>query len=250
MKHLFILIGISAIAIFQSQAQDPGFRDAQRPRRQNIPIASSTAPAQTSDDTASAAARMSSMESLDDARPLNIGDLVSLRIVEDRDKVLSLYVQDSGDIQAPFIGLVKANGRTCKQVAFFMKKELEKQYFQQATVIVALERVRPSSNNAKNGPGFVPDDTHFITIYGQVSRQGRYELTAEDDLTVSQAVLRAGGFSQFAQTKKVKIIRKTPKGSVTIIVNLDDIMRLGKLEYDIPIRPEDVIIVTEKVINI
>lgn len=250
MKHLLILAGISAIAIFQSQAQDPGFRDAQQPRRKNTPTAPSVAPAQTSDDTASAAARMSSMESLDDARPLNIGDLVSLRIVEDRDKVLSLYIQDSGDIQAPFIGLVKANGRTCRQVAYFMKKELEKQYFQQATVIIALERVRPSSNNAKYGPGFVPDDTHFITVYGQVSRQGRYELAPEDDLTVSQAVLRAGGFSQFAQTKKVKVIRKTPKGSVTIIVNLDDIMRLGKLEYDIPIRPEDVIIVTEKIVNI
>lgn len=247
MKHLVIFAGISVLALSQIQAQDPGFRDAQQPRRQSN-AAAPQASAQTSDDTAAAAARMSSMESLDDARPLSVGDLVSLRIVEDRDKVLSLYVQDSGDIQAPFIGLVKANGRTCKQVAFFMKRELEKQYFQQATVIVALERVRPSNN--KFGPGYIQDDTRYITVYGQVSRQGRYELLAEDDLTVSQAILRAGGFSQFAQTKKVKVIRKTPKGTVTIFVNLDDIMRLGKLEYDIPIRPEDVIIVTEKVVNI
>ncbi|CAN5752412.1 hypothetical protein BH11VER1_BH11VER1_34350 [soil metagenome] len=248
MKHLVIFAGISALALSESQAQDPGFRDTQQPRRpQNI---AAPAQPQSSDDTAAAAARMSSMESLDDARPLGVGDLVSLRIVEDRDKVLSLYVQDSGDIQAPFIGLVKANGRTCKQVAYFMKRELEKQYFQQATVIVALERVRPS-NTARGGPGYVQDDTRYITVYGQVSRQGRYELLPEDDLTVSQAVLRAGGFSQFAQTKKVKVIRKLPKGgNVTIFVNLDDIMRLGKLEYDIPIRPEDVIIVTEKVVNI
>lgn len=253
MKHLVIFAGISAFAVFQSQAQDPGFRDTQQPRRQQ----SNNAPAQpqpsapASDDTAAAAARMSSMEALDDARPLGVGDLVSLRIVEDRDKVLSLYVQDSGDIQAPFIGLVKANGRTCKQVAYFMKRELEKQYFQQATVIVALERIRPSSNNTmRGGPGYVQDDTRYITVYGQVSRQGRYELLPEDDLTVSQAVLRAGGFSQFAQTKKVKVIRKTPKGNVTIFVNLDNVMRLGKLEYDIPIRPEDVIIVTEKIVNL
>lgn len=247
MNHLLVLTGVLALTLSQLQAQDPGFRDASQPRRQNNAAAPQAA-AQASDDTASAAARMSSMESLDDSRPLSIGDLVSLRIVEDRDKVLSLYVQDSGDIQAPFIGLVKANGRTCKQVAFFMKRELEKQYFQQATVIVALERVRPSST--KFGPGYVTDDTRYITVYGQVSRQGRYELLPEDDLTVSQAILRAGGFSQFAQTKKVKVIRKTPKGSVTIFVNLDDIMRLGKLEYDIPIRPEDVIIVTEKIVNI
>ena len=191
------------------------------------------------------------MSQLDASRQLRVGDLISLRIVEDRDKVLSLLVQDSGDIQAPFIGLVRAAGRTCRDIAFFMKAELEKQYFQQATVIVALERayVAPGRESSR-GPGWVQDDTGYITVYGQVARQGRYEVSPEEDLTVSQAILRAGGFSQFAKDTSVKVIRRKPdKTSVTIIVNLRDVMMKGRLEKDIPIRGGDVIIVDEKLVN-
>jgi protein involved in polysaccharide export with SLBB domain len=225
-------------------AQDPGYRQERRPAAPAAATASTTAPA--TDDAGSAAGRISSMENLDDSRPLRIGDRVSLRIVEDRDKVLSLLVQDSGDIQSPFIGLVKASERTCKQVAYYMKRELEKQYFQQATVIVALEQARQERFRA----GMAPDDIGYITIYGQVARQGRYELAPEEDLTISQAILRAGGLAQFANAKKVKLIRKLPgKPSVNIMVNLDDIMRKGKMEKDIPIRPDDVIIVDEKLVN-
>ncbi|MFZ4764152.1 MAG: polysaccharide biosynthesis/export family protein [Roseimicrobium sp.] len=227
-----LAVGLSSVF-----AQDPGFRD---PEVRRQPAAAQT----TRDDTASAAARISSMDQLDATRPLKIGDLVSLRIVEDKDKVLSLLVQDSGDIQAPFIGLVRAAGRTCREVAFSMKTELEKQYFQQATVIVALER------GMGNRSPWIQDDTGFITIYGQVARQGRYELSPEEDLTVSQAILRAGGFSQFALDTKVKVIRRKPnKSSVTIMVNLRDIMVKGRLEQDIPIRGGDVIIVDEKLVN-
>ena len=227
-------------------SQDPKFRDAE-PRR----IANSTAapaPAtQNSDDTNAAVGRMSSMQMLDDTTPLRVNDLVSLRIVEDREKTLSLRVQASGDIVAPHLGLVKVAGQTCKKVAFGMKRELEKQYFQQATVIMALE-FRPQTASA--GGGMSSPDMQFFTVFGQVQKQGKYELLAEEELTISQALLRAGGPTGFANTKKVHVVRRTPnKGNVTINVNCDDIMKRGKLEKDIAIRPNDVIIVDEKVFN-
>jgi len=243
MKRIIIsFVALSAAAVtFSATAQDPGYREAER--RTQPQAAAAPSPA-TNDDTASAAARISSMSSLDDTRPLRIGDRVSLRIVEDRDKVYSLDVQDSGDIVAPFLTLVKAAGLTCKQVAFYMKRELEKQYFQQATVIVALERALRTERRQS------AVDTNYITIYGQVARQGRYELAPDEDLTISQAILRAGGLAQFANAKKVTLIRKYPgKGSVNILVNVDDIMRKGRMDKDIPVRGDDVIIVTEKFVN-
>ncbi|MEZ0387643.1 MAG: hypothetical protein ACAI34_11280, partial [Verrucomicrobium sp.] len=58
------------------------------------------------------------------------------------------------------------------------------------------------------------------------------------------------GFTQFAQTKKVKVIRKRPgQSSVTYLINLRDVMTKGRLEKDIQIRPDDVIIVDEKLVN-
>lgn len=221
-------------------SQDPKFRESE-PRRVVSPSAGSA-----SDDSNAAASKISSMENLDDTIPLRLGDKVSVRIVEDRDKTLSLLVQDSGDIQAPHLGLVRASGLTCKKVALYMKKELEKQYFQQATVIVALEQgVRNLANPNGRGP-----EMDYFTVFGQVAKQGKYEMLPDEELTVAQAILRAGGPTQFAQLKKVKIIRKTPnKGNVPIVVNVKDIMENGKLDKDIPIRKDDVIIIGEKMFN-
>ncbi len=221
-------------------SQDPKYRDPEPRRVLSQPSGSAA------DDSNAAASKISSMENLDDTIPLRLGDKVSVRIVEDRDKTLSLMVQDSGDIQAPHLGLVRASGLTCKKVALNMKKELEKQYFQQATVIVALEQgVRNQLN--PNIPGIGMD---YFTVFGQVAKQGKYEMLPDEELTIAQAILRAGGPTQFAHLAKVKIIRKTPnKGNVPIMVNVKDIMENGKLERDIPIRKDDVIIVPEKIFN-
>jgi protein involved in polysaccharide export with SLBB domain len=191
------------------------------------------------------------MSQLDDSRQLRVRDQVVLRIVEDKAEPKSLVIQDSGDIFAPYIGLVKAAGRTPRQLAMYMKQELEKQYFQQATVIVALERAFvPGQNGGRGGPDYIQDDMGYITIYGQVIRQGKYEFAPEDQLTASQAILRAGGFAPFAKDTKVKVIRKVPgKGNVTIVVNLRDVMTKGRLEKHIAILPNDTIIVEEKLIN-
>lgn len=244
-RSLSLILSVLTVSGQVVFSQDPGFR----PAESNRPVAPAATAPVVKDDTAAAVAQVSSMDRLDATRALRIGDTVSLRIVEDGEKVYSLPVQDSGNIQAPFISLVPAVGRTCRDVAFYMKRELEKQHFQTATVILALEKSAPVRGG---GGGYAQPqfNASFITIYGQVGRQGRYEVQPEEDLTVSQAILRAGGFSQFALDSKVKVIRKVPgKGNVTIIVNLRNVMMKGKLEYDIPIRGGDVIIVDERLVN-
>jgi protein involved in polysaccharide export with SLBB domain len=251
----------TAVALLAGQmiavAQDPGFLPAQqqsssrqRQQQQSQTAAANPQPAsQERDDVAASAARITSMGQLDDSRPLRVKDQIVLRIVEDKAEPKSLMIQDSGDIFAPYIGLVKAAGRTPRQLAQQMKIELEKQYFQQATVIVALEREYRDPRTRRPDDGYVVEDMGYITIYGQVIRQGKYEFAPEDQLTASQAILRAGGFAPFAKDKAVKIIRKTPKGNVTLVVNLRDVMTKGRLEKDIAILPNDTIIVEEKLIN-
>lgn len=251
MKRLITLLLLPVLAATVLPAQDPAFRPAEAPKP-----APALAPAvePVKNDTASAVALMSSMDKLDATRPLKIGDTVVLRIVEDGEKTHTLRVQDSGNLLVPYISLVQAAGRTCRDVATTVKTELEKEHFKSATVILALESEAPVKKKRDGSPAdglaMGPVGADFIVIYGQVSRQGRYELDPDEDLTVSQAILKAGGFSQFANDKKVKVIRRVPgKGNVNIIVNLRDVMMRGKLEYDIPIRGGDVIIVDEKLLN-
>jgi protein involved in polysaccharide export with SLBB domain len=114
-------------------------------------------------------------------------------------------------------------------------------------VVVAIDLKRIDNPNARTTTSGY--DIEFFTVYGQVLRQGKYELPQDEDITISQAILRAGGFAQFAHPQKVKLVRKTPSGNKTILVNLDQIMRRGNLEYDVFIRKNDVIIVDEKKVN-
>ena len=222
----------------QALAQDPGFQPA-KPQRQAVAQATPSA-----SDEARSAGLINTMDQLDNSRALGYGDLVSFRIVEDRTPPIVLRVQDSGELQAPHVGLVKAAGRTCRDVALAIKHDLEKSYYKVATVIIALDR---AADRHGGGAAGTPNAPEFFTIFGQVQRQGKYELPVDEDVSISQAILRAGGFAQFANTKTVRLVRRTPGGNKTVEVNMEDIMSRGNLEHDIYVRNNDVIIVKEKI---
>ena len=93
----------------------------------------------------------------------------------------------------------------------------------------------------------VPEAPAFFTVFGQVQRQGKYELPLSDKLTISQAIELAKGFTLQAQRNDVRVVRKRrddPK-PVEIRVNMEAV-RGGQQDQNIIIHPNDVIIVTEK----
>ena len=237
--HAFLCLVLAACgSVF---AQDPGFQPA-KPQRSPAPA---PAPVAAATDEARSAGLINDMDQLDNTRPLGYGDRVIFRIVEDHNEPSVLRVQDSGDILVPHLGPRRAAGRTCRELAIALKRELEKSYYKLATVIIALDQAAPvRGGNGASGPLNAPE---FFTIFGQVQKQGKYELPVDEDVSISQAILRAGGFAQFASTKAVKVVRRTPSGNKTIIVNLEDIMTNGSLDHDIYIRNNDVIIVKEKI---
>jgi protein involved in polysaccharide export with SLBB domain len=232
------------------QAQDPGVREYPEQRSSASAQANAAAAAASANPQVSkSAAVLNSMDVLDDTQMIEAGDLISLRIVEDQDprQPLQLRVGATGQINAPHIGLVLAAGRTCKALAMDIKRRLEANYYNTATVIVAID-LKGEDNPAERlrVSGY---DIALFTVFGQVLRQGQHELPYNEDITISQAILRAGGFAQFADTKRVKLVRPTPQGHKTILVNLHDIMQRGRMEHDLYLRENDVIIVDEKKVN-
>jgi polysaccharide export outer membrane protein len=189
------------------------------------------------DRSTSIVANTTSMDVLNDQRLLRVGDRLSMRIVEDRKSLATLFVADSGEVEVPLIGRVQAKGKTCKQLAYAIKGPMERDYYYKATVIVGLDQATLKS------PG-------RLYITGQVRNQGSVEIPPDENFTVSKAILRAGGFSDFANRKRVKLIRKIANGTTeTKIVDLDKITVKGKTELDVPVEPDDTIIVPERLIN-
>jgi hypothetical protein len=71
----------------------------------------------------------STMPEHDDLRLLRPGDVISVKFPSaDRNKHMLSVMQD-GFVEVPYIGKVRAAGRTCRQLALFIKCEIEKQYF-------------------------------------------------------------------------------------------------------------------------
>jgi polysaccharide biosynthesis/export protein len=184
--------------------------------------------------TTSTVMRTNSMAVLDDKKKLGSNDFVSFRVVEDRDNDSQrLRVNDSGELEVPYIGLVPAQGKTCKELAFNIKSALEKEYYYHATVILAVDRVSDKSRGR-------------IYVYGSVKSQGPQEVPPDENYTVSKAVIRAGGFGDFANKRKVKVTRKDGKD---FTVDLKRVIEEGHTEEDVVLQPDDQIYVPQRLIN-
>jgi len=96
---------------------------------------------------------------------------------------------------------------------------------------------------------FVPDDFETrLQVVGAVMNP--QTLSYKRGLTIVDAVLLAGGFTEFADPKKVIVFRKTKdkKGNKTvkqIIVRFNDIVKKGKVEKNLVLLPGDMVIVKE-----
>jgi len=121
-----------------------------------------------------------------------------------------------------------------------MRTLLEKDFYYRATVILSLD-----SANRLLGR---------VYVWGQVRNQGPIDVAVNENLTVGRAILRAGGFGDFANKKKVKVVRSggvdgDAAGKQTFELNMVEILEEGKTEKDLLLQPDDFIIVPSKLIN-
>jgi protein involved in polysaccharide export with SLBB domain len=201
-------------------------------------------------DTAAPAAAagtgsISTMDTLDDKYKLTRGDALSFRVVEDaqdpRDPLTPnppLVVTDSGDVDLPYIGQYPASGKTCKQLANEVKVALEKKYYYRATVILALVQ-----NAKSNG---------HVYVNGQVRATGAVDMPGDEILTVSRAIMIAGGFTDYADKQHVQLTRPpdaTGLGATNTVVNVKQILEKGKSGLDPKVLPGDMIFVPSRLIS-
>jgi protein involved in polysaccharide export with SLBB domain len=225
-------------------AKDPMFNDVSlfQPAT-NVLLASITtnagpqlnASGPTAQGGTNSAARTStnSMDALDD-----IGDRISFRIEEDEDDPRPLIVTDSGDLEVPYIGRYPAAGKTCKELAQALKIEFEKEYYYRATVIIAVDSMTKSRGK--------------VYLVGAVRGPGPQDIPSDEVFTVSKAVLRAGGFTDYADKRNVKVTRKggTPGAAdQTLTVDVGEILEKGKINADLTLQAGDLIFIPERLVH-
>lgn len=172
-----------------------------------------------------------SMELLDNKLTLQPGDSFAYAVLEDLEEPLALYVEKDGTVNFPLMGKRNVQGQTPKAVAETLKKDLEREYYYKATVI--LTRTLPAKGK--------------VFISGQVVTSGSMEIPPSQVWTLSKAVLTAGGFTEAADRSRVALIRKdpaSPKAESRQEFDVGKMLETGDFSGDPVVRPGDLIVVS------
>ena len=154
-----------------------------------------------------------------------IGPEDSLRISvwENRDLTLDLVVRPDGKISMPLIQDVLAEGVTAAELATLIQRNLTA-YIKDPQVSVIVLQV--------NAPKYF--------VIGNVAKPGTYSLRSET--SILQALALAGGFTQFASPRSIKLIRNTAGKQEVRKVNYNNMID-GEGEGNFILNSGDTIVV-------
>ena len=147
-------------------------------------------------------------------------DILFIKVWRENDFTLPVAVRPDGKITMPLIGEVAAAERTPMQLTSALTELLGK-YMNSPDVAVFVTDVRSKK----------------YYIIGEVNRGGSFRLVTPT--TVLEALGNAGGFRDFANTKKIKILR----GGKIFNFNYKDVTNARHLEQNIYLENGDQIIV-------
>jgi polysaccharide biosynthesis/export protein len=147
-------------------------------------------------------------------------DVISIRVWREPENSGQFVVRPDGKVSVPLIGEVQAAGLTPEKLSFSIAEGLQK-VMVHPEVTVGVEKV-----NSKR-----------YYIQGEVNKPGSYSLVI--DTTVLEALVNAGGFREFANTKKIVILR----GSERIKFNYREVTHGKKMDQNILVKNGDQIIV-------
>lgn len=143
------------------------------------------------------------MSVVDPDKKLSAGDQVTFEIVEDREGGLPRVVTATGELDVPPLGRVRVAGKTANEAASSIKQLLERDYYYTATVRLSIDQV--SKVQVQQGS---------VQLSGQVRMVGPQMIIAGEPLTVSSAILKAGGLTEWGNSKRVQVTRQTKGGKM------------------------------------
>jgi polysaccharide export outer membrane protein len=134
---------------------------------------------------------------------LAAGDTLDLMVYREPDLGMRSKIARDGRVQLPLLGEVKVAGMSVRDAQEHIRKLYDADYLVDPQIYLNIA----SYTQRK------------ITVIGQVSRPGSYELQGNESLGILEAIGMAGGFTRIADTKNVVVKRRTGEKVETIKVN-------------------------------
>lgn len=163
-----------------------------------------------------------------DTYHIGVDDQLQITVWQNPDLSVSVPVRPDGKITAPLIGDVVAGGKTPEEVAADIKDKL-KAYVRDPQVAVILTALRSHEYLSR------------VRVTGAVRTP--VSLPYRQGMTVLDAVLAAGGTTEFAAPDRTELYREDKGVTTPYVVRLDKVLQQGDLATNYPVQPGDVITV-------
>lgn len=158
-----------------------------------------------------------------DTYVIGASDLLKIDVWKENALSGEVLVRPDGMISMPLIGDVQAAGLTSLQLAMEVEIRLKK-YIQNPNVTVEIRQIR----------------SKVVYMLGEVGKKGPIELTP--GMTLLQAISSAGGLTDYANPKKIYILRNNSGKQEKIPVRYKEALK-GDGALNLILQPGDTIVV-------
>jgi polysaccharide biosynthesis/export protein len=162
---------------------------------------------------------------------IGVDDMVQVSVWRNPELGITVPVRPDGKISVPLVGDVAAGGRTPAEVGKDIQEKLAT-YVRDPQVAVILTELRSHEYLSR------------VRVTGAVRQP--VSIPYRQGMTVLDAVLAAGGLTEFAAPDRSDLYRKSTAGTKTYEVRLDRILGRGDLSTNYKVAPGDVITIPER----
>ncbi|MBV9345716.1 MAG: polysaccharide export protein [Gammaproteobacteria bacterium] len=158
------------------------------------------------------------------------GDTLQVFVWRNPELSVTVPVRPDGKISTPLVENMVAVGKTSPQLARDMEQVLS-EYVRTPKVNIIVTTAASAFS--------------LVKVVGQVVHP--QALPYREGMTVLDAVLEVGGLGQFASGNRAKIVRIVNGHQETIRVKLADLLNSGDVHENLPLRPNDVLVVPQSI---
>lgn len=165
----------------------------------------------------------SSIPQSDKSYRVGVGDLLQIEVYDEPDLTKEVRVLTDGRISFPLLGAIEVAGIRIQELEKKITEKLAAQYLVSPQVTVFVK------------------EFSSVYVFGEVESPGSFPLFGK--MTVFEAIILAGGFTQVANLSKVKVIRTENDQKHTFVVDIEEITKRGNTSGDLELKANDRIIV-------
>lgn len=159
-------------------------------------------------------------------------DLLRILVFQEPDLERQVRISQEYSINLPLIGSVDLTGKSVRQAEELIRARYDADFLKNPQItITVLEYTQRT-----------------VQVLGAVNSPGAIAFTPEQQMTLLEAIARAGGQARIADLRKVRLTRVSADGKTeNFTINVDEVMK-GSSTEKWPLRKGDVIFVPERIL--